>query len=237
MSNQPESATYDVGVYQLEITDPVQGGVGGLSNTPLLNLANRTTYLKSHIDAIEAGTFIPPTVAPLNSPVFTGDPQAPTAPAGDNDLSIANTSWVNRAISGLVSVNVAGNSNVTLTAAQYGYGIIKLTGALTGNINVIFPAQADRWTVWNATSGAFSIACKTASGAGVAVTQGKSHSLKCDGTDISPDRDDFNSVALTGTPTAPTAASGDNSTTIANTAFVQDAANDAGIVNAIVFGG
>jgi hypothetical protein len=32
--------------------------------------------------------------APLNSPTFTGDPQAPTPAAGDNDNSIATTAWV-----------------------------------------------------------------------------------------------------------------------------------------------
>jgi hypothetical protein len=33
-------------------------------------------------------------LAPLNSPVFTGDPQAPAAPYGDNDASLATTSFV-----------------------------------------------------------------------------------------------------------------------------------------------
>ena len=37
--------------------------------------------------------------APINNPVFTGDPQAPTPPAGDNDTSIATTAFVNNAIS------------------------------------------------------------------------------------------------------------------------------------------
>ena len=32
--------------------------------------------------------------AKLNSPAFTGDPTVPTAPAGDNDTSVANTAWV-----------------------------------------------------------------------------------------------------------------------------------------------
>lgn len=36
--------------------------------------------------------------APLNNPVFTGDPQAPTPAPGDNDGSIATTNFVNTAI-------------------------------------------------------------------------------------------------------------------------------------------
>jgi len=62
MANLPESATYDAGVYQLELTDPVQGGSTGVSNAPLKNLANRTAWLKAQvealaleIDAIESG--------------------------------------------------------------------------------------------------------------------------------------------------------------------------------------
>lgn len=40
----------------------------------------------------------------LASPAFTGNPTVPTAPAGDNDLSIANTSWVRTLVSTVVSL-------------------------------------------------------------------------------------------------------------------------------------
>jgi len=42
--------------------------------------------------------------SPLASPVFTGNPQAPTPAPGDNDTSIATTSFVNTAISALSTV-------------------------------------------------------------------------------------------------------------------------------------
>jgi hypothetical protein len=38
------------------------------------------------------------TKAPVNSPTFTGDPQAPTPGPSDDDTSIATTEWVNDAI-------------------------------------------------------------------------------------------------------------------------------------------
>ena len=41
--------------------------------------------------------------APLDSPVFTGDPKAPTPTAGDNDTSVATTSFV---VTALSSVNI-----------------------------------------------------------------------------------------------------------------------------------
>lgn len=220
MANQPESATYDAGVYQIQTTDPVQGGLGGVSNTPLLNLANRTAYLKAHIDAIESGAFIPPTVAPINSPIFTGTPSGPTPAAGDSSTKFATTAFVQNLNGGIASVSGLTNANVTLTAAQYGCGIINLTGTLTGNINIVFPTTG-KWIVANNTSGNFSITCKTAAGTGVVVTQGKSNILSGDGTNIDQSFTDFNNVALTGTATAPTVAAGDNSTNIATTAFAQ----------------
>jgi collagen triple helix repeat protein len=39
-------------------------------------------------------------VAPIASPVFTGDPKAPTPAAGDNDTSIATTAFVKNALTG-----------------------------------------------------------------------------------------------------------------------------------------
>jgi hypothetical protein len=57
MANLPESATYDAGVYQLETTDAVVGGVSGKSNASAINLANRTKYLKAHVDIME--TIVP----------------------------------------------------------------------------------------------------------------------------------------------------------------------------------
>lgn len=223
MANQPEVAQYDAGVYQIEVTDPVQGGVGGLSNKAPLNLANRTAYLKAHLDAIEAGTFIPVTYAPINSPTFTGSVSGPTPPAGDNTTLYATTAFVQNLNSGIATVNVAGAANVTLSQAQYGEGIIQLTGALTGSINVIFPIWG-KWIVANNTSGAFTVTCKTAAGAGIAVVQGRSRTIYADGTNINSQRTDFDSVSLTGTPTSTTPPSNDNSTRVATTAMVQAAA-------------
>ncbi len=45
MANQPEVATWEAGIYQFEITDPIEGGIGGIDNLPLLQLANRTLFL------------------------------------------------------------------------------------------------------------------------------------------------------------------------------------------------
>lgn len=237
MANQPEQIQYDTGVYQWEITDPVQGGVGGIDNAPLLNLANRTAYLKKHVDDIEAGNTIPPTLAPINSPIFTGTPTAPTPALGDNSQKLSTTAFVQGTVNGVTAKNVAGNTNVTLSAAEAGAGILVFTGTLTGNIAVIVPAVAKSWIVSNQTTGAYSLTVKTAAGSGIAVAQGKNQELWCDATNVVQSTNDFTNAALTGTPTTPTPATGDSSQKVANTQFVQSTANNLAIVYAIIFGG
>lgn len=184
MANLTESQTYDAGVYQLETTDPVVGGPDGISNAPLKNLANRTAYLKKHVDDIESGAFALPGYAKLDSPGFTGNPTAPNQAAGDNDTSVANTAFVQTAVAGVLSKSVAGGSNVSLTAVEAGYATLIFTGTLTANINVIVPPAAGRWIVRNATSGAFSLTVKTSAGTGVLIPQGKSIEVYCDGTNV-----------------------------------------------------
>lgn len=83
---------------------------------------------------------------------------------------------------GRLSLSVAGNTNVTLTAAQAANQFAEFTGTLTGNINVIVPAAARLFLVRNATSGAYTLTVKTASGSGVTVLQGGRMLIECDAT-------------------------------------------------------
>jgi len=50
LANQPETPVYDASVLQWETTTSALGGAGGVMNTPLLQLSNRTTYLKQQVD-------------------------------------------------------------------------------------------------------------------------------------------------------------------------------------------
>lgn len=161
MGTQPENPTYDPTVYQWEITDPVQGGINGVANSPLLSLSNRTAYLKQRLDSLINGTLIPPTVAPLNGPAFTGSPTAPNVADGDDSQLIANTHFVQRRDHGVAYVTVTGGT-VVLTQPQWGVGIIILTGALTSNATIIFPTNiAGRWVFGNFTTGGFSVTART----------------------------------------------------------------------------
>lgn len=85
--------------------------------------------------------------------------------------------------SGISSVAMS-SANVTLTALQAATPIIAITGTLTANINLIFPAYKAQWLVVNNASGAFSVTCKTASGGGIAVATSTAQQLYGDGTNI-----------------------------------------------------
>lgn len=95
MTNLTETANYETGVYQLETTDPVQGGAGGVDNRQAQQLANRTAWLKQQVDALNTASG---GWAPINSPNFTGQPTAPTAPGGNNSTRVATTAFVAAAI-------------------------------------------------------------------------------------------------------------------------------------------
>ena len=84
--------------------------------------------------------------APINSPVFTGDPQAPTPPPNDNDTSIATTAFVQAAVAPALN-NIGRNllHNPLFNIAQRG------NGPFTATSGVVY--TADRWAI-NAQGGA-----------------------------------------------------------------------------------
>lgn len=86
-------------------------------------------------------------------------------------------------IHGRASVAVT-SADVTLSAAQARCDIINITGALTGDCNLIVPDGPQMWTVTNNTSGAHTLTVKTAAGTGVAITQGKAAAVLADGTNV-----------------------------------------------------
>jgi len=90
-------------------------------------------------------------------------------------------------VSGWCNIAFGGSGDMTLTETSESYlgESLKLTGTLTGNRNLILPVirGAKRW-VYNATTGAFTVTIKTASGTGVLVTQGQAREIVCDGVNI-----------------------------------------------------
>jgi len=72
MSNLPESATFDAGVYELETTDLVLGGPSGPANAAAQNLTNRTRWLYDEVNSLAADvTFIGSEIATINGQIST----------------------------------------------------------------------------------------------------------------------------------------------------------------------
>jgi hypothetical protein len=130
--------------------------IGGYPNGAVLRMANNNGIWVSMVD---------------NN---TTNPDA--SGAGWIPLSTASGSYL--------SLSVAGSTNVTLTTVQAATSIINLTGALTANINLIVPTATGEWLIANNTTGAFTVTVKTASGTGVAATQGTANQYYCDGTNV-----------------------------------------------------
>ncbi|MGL5586847.1 MAG: hypothetical protein ACRDDI_02230, partial [Aeromonas veronii] len=63
MANLPETTSFDAGIYQIETTDPVLGGVNGIANAQAKGLANRTAFLKQQIDQLNSGQLAPSWIA------------------------------------------------------------------------------------------------------------------------------------------------------------------------------
>ena len=270
MANVIEQSLWEVGVYQIETSDAILGGVNGIANRQALQLANRTLWLKDQVLGLGSGkqaadatltalaglttsadkliyatgvdTFAltPLTAfirtllddedaaaaratlgaAPLASPSLTGTPTVPTAADGTNTTQIASTAFVQSAVGGYLSKSVIGGT-VTLSDLEASNPVIGFSGTLTRNLVVVVPTTLKRlWAVYNATSGAFTLTVKTATGSGVTVAQGKRNLVYTDGTNVYDGFNDFENIALTGVPTAPIAAIGTNTAQIATTAFV-----------------
>jgi hypothetical protein len=166
------------------LTFGVNGG-SMLVDGVLTTVADQTTLLAAsstnYVEATRAGT------VSNNATGFTAGRMAlyVVATGASGITSIVDwRTWADHpGIAGRVSVAVTG-ADVTLSAAQARCEIINVTGALTGNRNLIVPDGPQQWCVTNNTTGAYTLTVKTAAGAGVSVTQGKAADLLADGTNV-----------------------------------------------------
>lgn len=104
------------------------------------------------------------------------------------DITNTNIQILEAAASGFISIPVTSVQHV-LPASDYSLGewhrkVLKFTGTLTANTNVIMPAFARTWILWNATSGPYTLTVKTSAGSGVTVPQGAVMPAFCDGISV-----------------------------------------------------
>lgn len=193
MAYQPEQSEFSP-VYQIEVNDPVLGGLGGIANLPLLQLANRTLYLKDALETLESG----------GGP-FEYNPSAGTLPVGGSDgagvMGIRRKDYYFVIAPGTVD-------GVTL---QQGDALIaKVDDAATIDDFIVSQSNAELATptvigmvklVQDITGGSMADACLSVAGLITLFAQKAS-------------------PALTGTPTTSTPDPTDNTNRIANTAWV-----------------
>jgi len=145
---------------------------------------------------------------------------------------------IEQAISGYVTQSMPG-TDVTLTmtngaSATARNMFIEMTG--TGGASLLVPTNKKLYFIYNNTSNATTV--KVSGQTGVSVPATAKIALVCNGTDIVTATNymtgaTFPSPTLTGTPIAPTASAGTNTTQIATTAFVTAALAAAYPVGAI----
>ncbi|MEI7366946.1 tail fiber protein [Pectobacterium sp. 1950-15] len=199
MANLSEQESWIDGIYQLETSDPVVAGPGGISNRQAEQLASRTAYLKKmqettgeslqvHLAASDPHS----QYAPKASPAFTGTPTAPTTAQTANNTQIATTAFVKTAIAALINGSPAALDTLQELANALGNDPHFSTTLL----NAIAEVKTDAASKLNAHASIL---------------------------DAHPQYAPKASPVFTGTPTAPTAASGSNDTQLATTAFVKAA--------------
>lgn len=110
MANLPESATFEPSIYQLEETDPVQGGPEGIDNLQAKQLANRTSWLKEEVEKR----------APNISPNLEGTPTAQTAEQGTDSTQLATTAFVQAALELILNAPPAALDTLNELAAALG---------------------------------------------------------------------------------------------------------------------
>jgi hypothetical protein len=110
----------------------------------------------------------------------------PTAPTGDMTKKAANMAAIFAATDGYQVVDVSGSTDTTLTQAQYGVAMLKLTGVLGASKNLILPAQSGQWIIDNEATGNFNVTAKAAgsSGSTVILPAGSPVIVCSDGTNV-----------------------------------------------------
>lgn len=173
-----------------------------------ITLPSAATIGNNFFTFIRNGSSGTTTIAPSGGDLIDNGASAALNPAESVMVVCSGTAWYTvgwgRSVTfnyTQLTKNVAGGTNVTLSAAEAGYKILKFTGLLTANINVVVPTTTTIWYVDNSTTGGYTLTVKTSAGSGVSTTNGTRYVLYGDGTNV------VNAVTVTGSFSSFTAGS------------------------------
>jgi hypothetical protein len=171
--------------------------------------------------------FVVSVAAPLASPAFTGIPTGPTAAPSTSTTQLATTAFVTAAIAaGMTGVVTtfngrAGAVNLIGNDVSAAGGALTVSPAFTGTPTA--PTAAPGVSNTQLATCAFVMAA-LATGGGVLTFNGRAGAVTLTAADVSAVGGALlASPALTGSPTAPTALAGTNTTQLATCAFVMAA--------------
>ncbi|WP_407072688.1 phage tail protein [Pectobacterium carotovorum] len=199
VANLSEQENWVDGIYQLEVADRVIAGPGGISNRQAEQLASRTAYLKKMQET---------TGDSLQKHLAASDPHSQYAPK--NSPALTGTPTAPTAASGSNDTQLATTAFVKAAVAALVNGSPAALDTLQELANALGNDPNFSTTVLNAiTDVKTDAASKLNAHASI--------------LDAHPQYAPKASPAFTGTPTAPTAASGSNDTQLATTAFVKAA--------------
>ena len=182
-------------------------GLGNVTNESKVTMFNNPTFTGTVSGVSAAMVGLGSVTNESKSTMFTdtaltGIPTAPTATAGTNTTQIATTAYVRTEVANLVNSAPGALDTLDELAAALGDDASFAT-TVTTSIGLKAPIDSPTFT------GTVTGITKTMVGLGNVVNETKATA--------------FTNPAFTGTPTAPTAAGGTNTTQIATTAYVQTA--------------
>jgi hypothetical protein len=185
------SVSYALGLAALP-ANSVTVTIDPSASAALLLMGNHVTAADPHpqyVQKVNGVAFYDPTIAFNQGAEIIGDDLLVYQSAQANNIGNTPSSspawWVPLYNYGDTPVAGLTNANVTLSSTQAARAHITFSGALTANLNIVFPNWVKDWTVVNNTTGAFSLTCKTAAGTGVAIPQnGSPTKIRGDGTNI-----------------------------------------------------
>lgn len=220
-----EASSFDTNVYQWETTDSVTGGTNGTAVVPIRQLTNRTRYLLDKTAALQQQ--IAP-LAPVDSPTFTGTPQAPTQALSASGNEIVTAAMARAFASGVIQISMSGT--YPLSTIEAANAVIIAIGSPPAGSLLLLPANAlGRWTVYNSTSA--KIVVRLAQGGqAIAIATGCGQTFFSNYADLFLTNSDFTDTNLQGAPITPAPPLTDNSSRLVNTAWANNRiANEANL--------
>ena len=148
MANVTETSNYDEGVYQLETTDPLEGGPLGVLNKAIKNLANRTRWLKDQVTKL-----IP--YAPIKRGFFNldiGGASGPIAAFGDF-LNASVTVTSNESFVTVNLINAMPNTNYKVIITMESRGDITIDNNVQAPVFQVISASQFKIGILESSSG------------------------------------------------------------------------------------